>query len=275
MTVKKFNPITPGTRFRVGNTFSEVTTDEPEKSLLAPIKKSGGRNNTGKMTMRQKGGGHKRRYRIIDFKRNKDGVKAEVMSIEYDPNRTAYIALLQYEDGEKRYIIAPNGLAVGSTVISGPGAPPTVGNAMVLKEVPLGANIHAIELVPGKGASMARSAGTYGTLMNKEERYVVIKLPSGEVRRVLNTCKATIGNTSNPDHGLQVMGKAGRNRWLGNRPRVRGVAMNPVDHPMGGGEGRASGGHPRSRKGLKSKGYKTRTPKKYSNNFIIESRKKK
>ena len=167
MTVKKFNPITPGTRFRVGNTFSEVTTDEPEKSLLAPIKKSGGRNNTGKMTMRQKGGGHKRRYRIIDFKRNKDGVKAEVMSIEYDPNRTAYIALLQYEDGEKRYIIAPNGLAVGSTVISGPGAPPTVGNAMVLKEVPLGANIHAIELVPGKGASMARSAGTYGTLMNK------------------------------------------------------------------------------------------------------------
>ena len=274
MTVKKFNPITPGTRFRVGNTFSEVTTDEPEKSLLAPIKKSGGRNNTGKMTMRQKGGGHKRRYRIIDFKRNKDGVKAEVMSIEYDPNRTAYIALLQYEDGEKRYIIAPNGLAVGSTVISGPGAPPTVGNAMVLKEVPLGANIHAIELVPGKGASMARSAGTYGTLMNKEERYVVIKLPSGEVRRVLNTCKATIGNTSNPDHGLQVMGKAGRNRWLGNRPRVRGVAMNPVDHPMGGGEGRASGGHPRSRKGLLAKGYKTRSKKKASTKYIIERRKK-
>jgi large subunit ribosomal protein L2 len=259
----------------VGNTFSEVTTDEPEKSLLAPIKKSGGRNNTGKMTMRQKGGGHKRRYRIIDFKRNKDGVKAEVMSIEYDPNRTAYIALLQYEDGEKRYIIAPNGLAVGSTVISGPGAPPTVGNAMVLKEVPLGANIHAIELVPGKGASMARSAGTYGTLMNKEERYVVIKLPSGEVRRVLNTCKATIGNTSNPDHGLQVMGKAGRNRWLGNRPRVRGVAMNPVDHPMGGGEGRASGGHPRSRTGIMAKGQKTRDTRKNSSRLIITKRKTK
>ena len=275
MTVKKFNPITPGTRFRVGNTFSEVTTDEPEKSLLAPIKKSGGRNNTGKMTMRQKGGGHKRRYRIIDFKRNKDGVKAEVMSIEYDPNRTAYIALLQYEDGEKRYIIAPNGLAVGSTVISGPGAPPTVGNAMVLKEVPLGANIHAIELVPGKGASMARSAGTYGTLMNKEERYVVIKLPSGEVRRVLNTCKATIGNTSNPDHGLQVMGKAGRNRWLGNRPRVRGVAMNPVDHPMGGGEGRASGGHPRSRTGIMAKGQKTRDTRKNSSRLSITKRKTK
>jgi len=275
MTVKKFNPITPGTRFRVGNTFSEVTTDEPEKSLLAPIKKSGGRNNTGKMTMRQKGGGHKRRYRIIDFKRNKDGVKAEVMSIEYDPNRTAYIALLQYEDGEKRYIIAPNGLAVGSTVISGPGAPPTVGNAMVLKEVPLGANIHAIELVPGKGASMARSAGTYGTLMNKEERYVVIKLPSGEVRRVLNTCKATIGNTSNPDHGLQVMGKAGRNRWLGNRPRVRGVAMNPVDHPMGGGEGRASGGHPRSRTGIMAKGQKTRDTRENSSRLIITKRKTK
>jgi len=275
MTVKKFNPITPGTRFRVGNTFSEVTTDEPEKSLLAPIKKSGGRNNTGKMTMRQKGGGHKRRYRIIDFKRNKDGVKAEVMSIEYDPNRTAYIALLQYEDGEKRYIIAPNGLAVGSSIVSGPGAPPTVGNAMILKEVPLGANIHAIELVPGKGASMARSAGTYGTLMNKEERYVVIKLPSGEVRRVLNTCKATIGNTSNPDHGLQVMGKAGRNRWLGNRPRVRGVAMNPVDHPMGGGEGRASGGHPRSRTGIMAKGQKTRDTRKNSSRLIITKRKTK
>jgi large subunit ribosomal protein L2 len=275
MGVRRLKPITPGQRTRVANTFEELTASKPEKSLLLPIKKSGGRNNQGRMTVRYIGGGHKRRYRIIDFKRNKDGVKAEVMSIEYDPNRTAYIALLQYEDGEKRYIIAPNGLAVGSTVISGPGAPPTVGNAMVLKEVPLGANIHAIELVPGKGASMARSAGTYGTLMNKEERYVVIKLPSGEVRRVLNTCKATIGNTSNPDHGLQVMGKAGRNRWLGNRPRVRGVAMNPVDHPMGGGEGRASGGHPRSRTGIMAKGQKTRDTRKNSSRLIITKRKTK
>jgi len=227
------------------------------------------------MTMRQKGGGHKRRYRVIDFKRNKDGMKAEVLTIEYDPNRSAYIALLQYEDGEKRYILAPSGLQVGATVLSGPGVQPTVGNAMILKEVPLGASIHAIELVPGKGAALARSAGTYATLMNKEERYVVIKLPSGEVRRVLNTCRATVGSTSNPDHGLQVMGKAGRNRWMGRRPRVRGVAMNPVDHPMGGGEGRASGGHPRSRTGIMAKGQKTRNPRKNSSKLIITKRKTK
>jgi len=275
MTVKKLNPVTPGSRYRVGNTFSELTASAPEKNLLAPIKKSGGRNNSGKMTMRQKGGGHKRRYRVIDFKRNKDGMKAEVLTIEYDPNRSAYIALLQYEDGEKRYILAPSGLQVGATVLSGPGVQPTVGNAMILKEVPLGASIHAIELVPGKGAALARSAGTYATLMNKEERYVVIKLPSGEVRRVLNTCRATVGSTSNPDHGLQVMGKAGRNRWMGRRPRVRGVAMNPVDHPMGGGEGRASGGHPRSRTGIMAKGQKTRNPRKNSSKLIITKRKTK
>lgn len=273
MPVKKFSPVTPGTRFRVGNTYAEVTTSEPEKSLLAPIKKSGGRNKDGKMTVRQRGGGHKRRYRIVDFKRNKDGIPATVKSIEYDPNRTAFIALLNYADGEKRYIIAPQGLKVGDQVLSGAGAAPETGNALLLSEIPLGSTIHAIELQPGQGAVLARSAGTNGVLMGREGRYASIKLPSGEVRRILLTCKATIGTTSNPDHGLQVLGKAGRKRWIGRRPRVRGVAMNPVDHPMGGGEGRASGGHPRSRTGIMAKGQKTRNNKKHSTKLIITKRK--
>lgn len=275
MAVKKYNPMTPGTRFRVGNAYTEVTTDKPEKSLLAPLKKSGGRNNSGRMTVRQRGGGHKRRYRLIDFKRNKDGMAATVKSIEYDPNRTAFIALLEYEDGEKRYIIAPNGLQVGDQVESGENAAPNTGNTLFLRDVPLGSNIHAIELHPGQGAAMARSAGTSATLMGREGKYAIIKMPSGEVRRVLLTCKATIGSTSNPDHGLQVLGKAGRKRWIGRRPRVRGVAMNPVDHPMGGGEGRASGGHPRSRTGIMAKGQKTRNQKKHSSRLIISKRKTK
>jgi large subunit ribosomal protein L2 len=275
MPVKKHNPVTPGTRFRVANTFAELTTDKPEKSLLAPMKSKGGRNHSGKMTVRYKGGGHKRRYRIIDFRRDKDGVPAVVKTIEYDPNRTAFIALVEYQDGEKRYIIAPQGLKVGDTILSGAGATPNVGNALFLKDVPLGSAIHAIELTPGRGAALARSAGTNATLLGREERYAVIKLPSGESRRVLLTCKAVMGSTSNPDHGLQVLGKAGRKRWAGIRPRTRGVAMNPVDHPMGGGEGRASGGHPVSRTGIMAKGQKTRSPKKQSNKLIISRRKSK
>jgi len=275
MSVKKYNPVSPGTRFRVGNTFSEVTTSKPEKSLLASMKKSGGRNNDGRMTVRQRGGGHKRRYRIIDFKRNKDGVTATVKSIEYDPNRTAFIALLEYADGEKRYIIAPDGLQVGSEVVSGDTVAPNLGNTMPLKNIPLGASVHAIELHPGQGAAMARGAGTYGILMGREGKYAIIKLPSSEVRRVLQTCRATIGTTSNPDHSLQELGKAGSKRWRGRRPRVRGVAMNPVDHPMGGGEGRASGGHPRSRTGVFAKGQKTRNNKKTSTKLIVSRRKTK
>jgi large subunit ribosomal protein L2 len=275
MPVKKYNPITPGTRFRVGNDFSEVTTDRPEKSLLAPIKKSGGRNHDGKMTVRNIGGGHKRRYRIIDFKRNKDGIPAKVNSIEYDPNRTAFIALLFYVDGEKRYIIAPDKLKVGMTVVSGEKAPPEVGNALYLSDIPLGSSIHSIEMTPGRGAALARSAGTNGTMVGREGKYGIVKLPSGEVRRILLTCKAVLGTTSNPDHALTVFGKAGRRRWIGRRPRVRGVAMNPVDHPMGGGEGRASGGHPRSRTGVMAKGQKTRNTKKHSSKLIISKRKTK
>jgi large subunit ribosomal protein L2 len=239
------------------------------------MKSKGGRNHSGKMTVRYKGGGHKRRYRIIDFRRDKDGIPAVVKTIEYDPNRTAFIALVEYQDGEKRYIIAPQGLKVGSTILSGAGATPNVGNALFLKDVPLGSAIHAIELTPGRGAALARSAGTNATLLGREERYAVIKLPSGESRRVLLTCKAVMGSTSNPDHGLQVLGKAGRKRWAGIRPRTRGVAMNPVDHPMGGGEGRASGGHPVSRTGIMAKGQKTRSPKKHSNKLIISRRKSK
>ncbi|MFK8103319.1 MAG: 50S ribosomal protein L2 [Saprospiraceae bacterium] len=275
MPVKKYNPITPGTRFRVGNDYSIITTNKPEKSLVAPIKRTGGRNHDGKMTMRNRGGGHKRKYRIIDFKRDRDLVKAEVLTIEYDPNRTAFIALVQYEDGEKRYILSPDGLKVGDSVVSGKGVAPNPGNALFLSEIPLGGVIHAIEMQPGKGAALARSAGTYGTLMGREGKYAIVKLPSGEVRRILMTCKATIGTTSNPDHGLQVLGKAGRKRWLGRRPRVRGVAMNPVDHPMGGGEGRASGGHPRSRTGVMAKGQKTRNKKKHSTKLIVTKRKTK
>jgi large subunit ribosomal protein L2 len=240
---------------------------------LAPLKKSGGRNNTGKMTVRHRGGGHKRRYRIIDFKRNKDEVSATVKTIEYDPNRTAYIALVEYEDGEKRYIIAPNKLQVGDTLRSGEHAKPLVGHTMFLKDIPLGTSVHAIELQPGQGAALARAAGTFGILTSREGRYAIVKLPSGEVRRILAGCRATIGTTSNPDHGLQVIGKAGRKRWMGRRPRTRGVAMNPVDHPMGGGEGRASGGHPRSRTGIMAKGQKTRNKRKPSSKLIITKRK--
>lgn len=274
MPIRKFKPSSPGSRFRVGNKFAEVTTDKPEKSLLAPLKASGGRNHDGKMTQRHRGGGHKRRYRIVDFKRDKAGVEAKVKSIEYDPNRTAFIALLYYVDGVKRYIIAPRGLTVGDTVVSGPGSAIRVGNALPLSEIPLGSQVHAIEMTPGKGAALARSAGTSGTLTSREGRYAVIRLPSGEVRRILQTCQATIGTTSNPDHSLQVLGKAGRKRWLGRRPHTRGVAMNPVDHPMGGGEGRASGGHPQSRTGIMAKGQKTRNVKKHSSQLIITRRKK-
>ena len=273
MPVKKHKPVTPGLRFKVSNTFEALTTDTPEKSLLAPIKKSGGRNNQGRRTARHIGGGHKKRYRIIDFKRNKDGMPATVKTIEYDPNRSAFISLLEYQDGELRYIIAPNKIKVGDTVVSGKGATPNIGHTMFLAEIPLGADIHAIEMVPGKGAALARSAGTYGTLMGREGKYATVKMPSGEVRRILLTCKATIGSTSNPDHGLEILGKAGRNRWLGVRPRTRGVAMNPVDHPMGGGEGRASGGHPRSRNGQMAKGQKTRNLNKASESLIISRRK--
>lgn len=274
MPVKKFKPVSPGTRFRVGNQFAELTTDKPERSLLAPQKQSGGRNNHGHQTMRYRGGGHKRRYRLIDFKRDKEGIPATVKTIEYDPNRTAWIALLWYADGEKRYIIAPRGLQVGDQVASGKGVPVATGNAMYLSEIPLGSQIHAIEMDPGKGAALARSAGTNAILAGREGRYAVVKLPSGEMRRILLTCKATIGTTSNPDHSLQVLGKAGRKRWLGRRPHTRGVAMNPVDHPMGGGEGRASGGHPQSRTGVMAKGQKTRNTKKHSTQLIIQRRKK-
>ncbi len=274
MALRKLKPITPGQRHKIASTFDDITTDKPEKSLLAPIKKSGGRNNTGKMTMRYRGGGHKRRYRIIDFKRDKHGVPATVKSIEYDPNRTARIALLEYKDGEKRYIIAPQGLQVGAKLSSGKGVAPEVGNTMYLSEIPLGTVIHNIELNPGKGGILARSAGSYAQLNARDGKFAIIKLPSGETRMILITCLATIGSVSNSEHNLQRSGKAGRTRWLGRRPRVRGVAMNPVDHPMGGGEGKSSGGHPRSRKGLPAKGYKTRAKKKYSDKYIIERRKK-
>jgi large subunit ribosomal protein L2 len=275
MSVRKLKPITPGQRFRVVNGFDAITTDKPEKSLIAPIKKSGGRNSQGKMTMRYKGGGHKRRYRIIDFKRDKHGVPATVASIEYDPNRTAFIALLNYQDGEKRYVIAQNGLQVDQNIVSdAETAPPNIGNAMPLSAVPLGTVISCIELRPGQGAVMARSAGAFAQLVAKEGKYATIKLPSGEIRRVLVTCMATIGAISNSDHQLIVSGKAGRSRWLGRRPRTRPVVMNPVDHPMGGGEGKSSGGHPRSRKGIPAKGYRTRSKTKASNKYIVERRKK-
>jgi large subunit ribosomal protein L2 len=273
MSVKKYKPTSPGTRFRIGNAFSELTESKPEKSLTAPLKKKGGRNNEGHRTVRQRGGGHKRRYRIIDFKRNKDGVQATILTIEYDPNRSSWISLVEYTDGEKRYIIAPNGIKVGDVIESGSGVAPELGNALPLSEIPIGSTIHAIEMWPGKGAALARSAGSYATLMGREGKYAVIKMPSGELRRVLIECRATIGAVSNPDHQLQVLGKAGRNRWLGRRPRTRGVAMNPVDHPMGGGEGRQSGGHPRSRNGIMAKGQKTRDNKKSSDRLIISRRK--
>ena len=274
MGLKKLKPNTPGQRHKVADTFDDVTKSSPEKSLIAKKKSSGGRNASGKMTVRNIGGGHKKKYRLIDFKRTKISVPATVKGIEYDPNRTARIALLYYADGEKSYIIAPNGLEIGAVVQAGKGSPIEVGNSLPLSEIPLGTVVHNVEFQPGQGAKLARSAGSYVQLAAKEGRYATLKLPSGETRQVLVSCSATVGAVSNSDHQLVVSGKAGRNRWLGRRPRVRGVAMNPVDHPMGGGEGRSSGGHPRSRKGIPAKGYKTRAPKKYSDKYIIEKRKK-
>ena len=274
MALRKLNPTTPGQRFKVISAFDEITRSKPEKSLLVPLRKSGGRNNQGKMTMRYIGGGHKRQYRLIDFKRDRDGMKATVKSIEYDPNRSARIALVAYEDGEKRYIIAPNGLQLGQVIESGKNVAPELGNTLFMGDIPLGTIVHNIELRPGQGAVIARSAGSYAQLVSKEGKYAIVRMPSGEVRKILVTCKATIGSVSNADHALESDGKAGRSRWFGRRPHNRGVVMNPVDHPMGGGAGRASGGHPRSRKGLLAKGYKTRSTKKESNKYIVERRKK-
>lgn len=273
MAIKKYKPITPGLRYKITNAYTEVTTDTPEKSLLGTKKRSGGRTNTGRMTMRYTGGGHKKQYRIIDFKRDKFDIPAVVKTVEYDPNRTAFIALVAYKDGEKRYIIAPEGLTVGQEIVSGAEVAPEMGNTLPLSKMPLGTIIHNVELRPGQGASLCRSAGSFAQLTGKDAKYVIIKLPSGEARKILGTCLGTIGTVSNSDHSLVTLGKAGANRWRGRRPRTRGVAMNPVDHPMGGGEGRSSGGHPRSRKGLPAKGLKTRNKKKDSNKFIITKRK--
>ncbi len=274
MALKKLRPITPGTRHRLAPSFDDVTSSTPEKSLVTTIKKSGGRNSKGRMTMRYIGGGHKQKLREIDFKRNKFGVPAVVKSIEYDPARTARIALLFYADGEKAYILSPAGMKVGQTVMSGPDVAPEVGNALPLSKIPLGTIIHNVEMKPGKGGAIARSAGSFVQLLARENGYAALKMPSGEMRNVLDTCIATVGAASNADHMNESVGKAGRNRWRGIRPRTRAVAMNPVDHPMGGGEGRASGGHPRSRNGLYTKGKKTRHPKKYSDRLIIAKRKK-
>jgi large subunit ribosomal protein L2 len=270
MALKKFKPVTAGTRWRIGNAYAEVTTNVPEKTLVETKKRSGGRNSSGHMTMRYIGGGHKKKYRIIDFKRNKKQAEATVKTVEYDPNRSSFIALVEYADGEKKYIIAPQGLAEGMKVISGDDVAPEIGNALMLKNMPLGTMVHNIEMQPGQGGKIARSAGSSAQLTNKEDRYAVLKMPSGELRKVLINCYATVGVVGNSDHALQSMGKAGRNRWRGIRPRNRGVAMNPVDHPMGGGEGKASGGHPRSRTGKYAKGEKTRKPHKGSDKLIIQ-----
>jgi large subunit ribosomal protein L2 len=274
MALKKLKPVTPGTRHRMAPSFDDITASKPEKSLVTTVKKTGGRNSKGKMTMRYIGGGHKQKLRDIDFKRNKFGVPATVKSIEYDPTRSARIALLYYVDGSKSYILAPQGLQVGQQVIAGPDIAPEVGNALPLAKIPLGTIIHNVEMKPGKGGAIARSAGAFVQLLAREGGFATLKMPSGEMRNVLDVCIATIGAASNPDHMNESVGKAGRSRWRGIRPRTRAVAMNPVDHPMGGGEGRASGGHPRSRNGLYSKGKKTRHPKKYSDNLIISRRKK-
>ncbi|MBS7314298.1 MAG: 50S ribosomal protein L2 [Candidatus Onthomorpha sp.] len=274
MALKKLKPTTPGQRFKVISAFEEITASKPEKSLVYGKKRSGGRNNQGKMTMRYIGGGHKKLYRFIDFRREKDGIPAVVKTIEYDPNRTARIALVCYADGEKRYIVAPHGLKVGQTIMSGIGVAPEIGNTLLLRDIPFGTMIHNIELNPGQGAKLVRSAGSYAQLMSRDGKYAIVKMPSGETRMILQSCRATVGIVSNVEHNLEVSGKAGRSRWLGRRPRTRGVVMNPVDHPMGGGEGRQSGGHPRSRKGMPAKGYKTRSPKKQSSKYIVERRKK-
>lgn len=272
MATRKLKPTTPGTRHRIAPVFDDVTTNVPEKSLTVGLHKSGGRNHHGRKTSRHRGGGHKRRYRIIDFKRDKFDIPGKVKTIEYDPNRTARIALIAYADGEKRYIIAPNGLKLGDTIISGEKVSPDLGNALQLMNIPAGTFIHSIELMPGKGAILCRSAGTSAQLLGKQEKYVSVKLPSGEVRLILGTCMATVGSTSNPDHMNTTIGKAGRSSWLGRRPQTRGVAMNPVDHPMGGGEGKSSGGHPRSPWGQMAKGKKTRDRKKLSTKYIIRRR---
>lgn len=289
MAVRKFKPVTPGQRHKIIGVFrneiatvnpdgtirvEQVSKITPEKTLTVGKRSTGGRNRSGQLSTRYRGGGHKRKLRLIDFKRNKDGVPAMVKSIEYDPNRSARIALLYYKDGTKTYIIAPNGLQAGQTVMSGPDVAPEVGNTLPLANIPVGTLIHCIELRPGQGAAMARSAGTFAQLTSREGNYAIIKLPSGETRKVLLTCRATIGVVGNSDHALEQSGKAGRSRWLGRRPHNRGVVMNPHDHPMGGGEGRQSGGHPRSRTGLYAKGLKTRSPKKQSSKYIIERRKK-
>jgi large subunit ribosomal protein L2 len=273
MALKKFKPITAGTRWRIGNAYAEITSDIPEKSLLEKKSSTGGRNIQGRRAMRYRGGGNKNMYRIVDFKRNKKEIPATVASVEYDPNRTAFIALLNYADGEKRYIIAPQGLQVGSTVLSGDSVAPEIGNALQMKNMPLGTNVHNIEMQPGQGGKLVRSAGASAQLTNKEEKYAVLKMPSGELRKILINCYATVGVVSNSDHSLEMAGKAGRNRWKGIRPRNRGVAMNPVDHPMGGGEGKASGGHPRSRTGKYAKGLKTRQRGKGSDKLIIQTKK--
>ncbi|MCB5224773.1 MAG: 50S ribosomal protein L2 [Candidatus Cloacimonadaceae bacterium] len=275
MGIKKYKPTTPSLRFRTGYTFEEITTDKPEKSLLRPVRKSGGRNNMGRITCRHRGGGHRRHYRVIDFKRNKFGVPAKVATIEYDPNRTARIALLHYVDGEKRYIIAPEGISVGMKVMSGPEAEISLGNAMPLERIPLGSMVHNIELKKGRGGQIARSAGAYGQVVAKDGDYVHVKMPSNDVHLIRKECLATIGQVSNADHTLIQIGKAGRKRWMGIRPTVRGVVMNPHDHPMGGGEGKTSGGrHPVSPWGKPAKGGKTRRTRKYSDKYIVKAVKK-
>ena len=275
MGIRKFRPVTPGLRHKAIGTFDDVNTSVPETTLVVGKRSTGGRNNQGRITVRYRGGGHKRLIRIIDFKREKDGIPAVVKTIEYDPNRSARIALVCYADGEKRYIVAPNGLQVGATIMSGENATPDLGNTLPLQNIPVGTVIHNIELRPGQGAKMVRSAGNFAQLTSREGRFCVIKLPSGEIRKILSVCRATIGSVSNSDHALESSGKAGRSRWLGRRPHNRGVVMNPIDHPMGGGEGRQTGGHPRSRNGLYAKGLKTRAPKKASSKYIIERRNKK
>ncbi|OUV72812.1 MAG: 50S ribosomal protein L2 [Flavobacteriales bacterium TMED123] len=275
MAVKKLKPITPGQRHRIKLSYETITTSTPEKSLIKKLKKTGGRNDRGKMTIKHVGGGHKRRYRLIDFKREKFGIPAKVAAIEYDPNRTANIALLHYLDGEKRYIVAPTGLKVGDEVVSGKGSSIEIGNTLPISDIPMGTIIHNIEMRPGQGALLVRSAGAFAQLMAREGKYATIKLTSGEIRQILVTCLATIGSVSNAEAQLARKGKAGRNRWMGRRPRTRPVVMNPVDHPMGGGEGKASGGHPRSKNGIPAKGFKTRAKKKASNKYILERRKKK
>jgi len=274
MGVRNLKPVTPGSRFASRSDFSEITTNKPEKSLTVALRKKGGRNNTGRITVRRRGGGHKRRYRIIDYKRDKFGINGKVATIEYDPNRSAYISLIHYDDGEKRYILSPLDISVGTNIVSGDKVPLKIGNALLLSNIPTGLFVHNIELIPGKGGQMVRTAGAYAQVMAHDNGYTTLKLPSGEVRLVSDKCMATIGQVGNRAFEQIVSGKAGRSRWLGRRPKVRGVVMNPVDHPHGGGEGKTSGGrHPVSPWGKPTKGYKTRKKNKKSNSMIIKRRK--